>query len=131
MSEPAKPLQDTQGVGVGNARFRLGNYKGFVDTITFCCYWRWVFDKIGRFDEELVRNQDDELNLRVLLAGGKIYMDSDIRSCYYARGSLGKLVRPRWSHFRLPVSRGLRCVGAAWAKLVARRPGRACRGRRC
>ena len=54
-------------VGVGNAMFRLGNYEGYVDTITFASYRRWVFDRIGLFDEELVRNQDDELNLRLVL----------------------------------------------------------------
>ena len=80
-------------VGAGNARFRLGNYKGYVDTVTFPCYWRWVFDRIGMFDEELVRNQDDEFNLRLIQAGGKIYMDSDIQSEYYSRGSLRKLAR--------------------------------------
>ncbi|MCK4624963.1 MAG: glycosyltransferase family 2 protein [Phycisphaerae bacterium] len=80
-------------VGTGNAMFRLGNYEGYVDTAAFGAYWRWVFDKIGMFDEELVRNQDDELNLRVILAGGKIYMTPRIRSRYYARASLGKLAR--------------------------------------
>jgi len=85
-------------VGVGNARFRLGDYKGYVDTIAFGAYWRWVFDRIGLFDEELVRNQDDELNLRLILAGGKIYMDSDIRSYYHSRGSLRKLARQYYQY---------------------------------
>jgi len=80
-------------VGVGNARFRLGHYRGYVDTVTFCGYWRWVFDRIGLFDEELVRNQDDDLNQRLIQAGGRIYMDGDIRSFYYSRGSLAKLAR--------------------------------------
>ncbi|HOB73940.1 MAG TPA: glycosyltransferase family 2 protein [Phycisphaerae bacterium] len=80
-------------VGVGNAMFRLGNYEGYVDTITFASYRRWVFDRIGLFDEELVRNQDDELNLRLVLAGGKIYMTPQIRSEYYPRTSLRKLAR--------------------------------------
>ena len=80
-------------VGVGNARFRLGHYKGYVDTVAFGAYWRWVFDRIGLFDPELVRNQDDEFNLRLILAGGKIYMDGDIRSLYYSRGSVTLLAR--------------------------------------
>jgi succinoglycan biosynthesis protein ExoA len=80
-------------VGVGNARFRLGNYEGYVDTIAYGAYWRWVFDKIGLLDEELVRNQDDDLNLRLILAGGKIYMTPDIQSRYFPRTSLGKLAR--------------------------------------
>jgi succinoglycan biosynthesis protein ExoA len=83
----------TSPVGVGNARFRLGGFQGYVDTIPFPCYRRWVFDRIGLFDEELVRNQDDEFNLRLTLAGGKLWMDSRIRSSYFSRGSLRKLAR--------------------------------------
>ena len=80
-------------VGVGNARFRLGHYEGYVDTLAFGAYWRWVFDKIGFFDEELVRNQDDELNLRVILGGGRIFITPRIHSQYFPRTSLRKLAR--------------------------------------
>ena len=80
-------------VGVGNAMFRLGQYEGHVDTIAFGAYWKWVFDKIGLFDEELVRNQDDELNMRLILGGGKIWMSRAIRSWYYPRSNLRKLWR--------------------------------------
>jgi glycosyltransferase involved in cell wall biosynthesis len=80
-------------VSAGNARFRLGNYEGYVDTIAFGAYRRWVFDRIGLFDEELVRNQDDELNYRILRAGGKIHMSPRIRSRYWARNSIRKLAR--------------------------------------
>jgi len=80
-------------VGVGNARFRLGDYEGWVDTLAFGAHHRWVPDKIGYFDEELVRNQDDEFNLRIILAGGKLWMSKSIRSRYFSRASLGKLWR--------------------------------------
>ncbi len=83
-------------VGVGNATFRLGDSEGYVDTLAFGSYWRWVFDRIGMFDEQLVRNQDDELNWRIIQAGGKIYLSRAIRSKYYARTSLGKL----WRQYR-------------------------------
>lgn len=79
--------------GVGNAMFRLGNYEGYVDTIAFGAYWRLVFDKIGMFDEQLIRNQDDELNYRLIAGGGKIWMTPEIHSKYYTRGSLKKLWR--------------------------------------
>jgi glycosyltransferase involved in cell wall biosynthesis len=80
-------------IGVGNARFRLGDYEGWVDTLAFGAHHKWVVDKIGYFDEELVRNQDDEFNLRIILAGGKIWMSKSIRSTYFSRASLGKLWR--------------------------------------
>lgn len=78
-------------IGVGNARFRLGDYEGWVDTLAFGTHRKWIVDKIGYFDEELVRNQDDEFNLRIILAGGKIWMSKSIQSTYFSRGSLRKL----------------------------------------
>jgi len=80
-------------IGVGNSRFRLGDYEGWVDTLAFGAHHKWVVDKIGCFDEELVRNQDDEFNLRIILAGGKIWMSKAIQSTYFSRGSLRKLWR--------------------------------------
>jgi GT2 family glycosyltransferase len=78
-------------IGVGNSRFRLGDYEGWVDTLAFGIHYMWIVDKVGCFDEELVRNQDDEFNLRIILAGGKIWMSKAIQSTYFSRGSLHKL----------------------------------------
>jgi succinoglycan biosynthesis protein ExoA len=80
-------------IGVGNAKHRLGNFEGWVDTVPYGAHHRWVLDRVGFFDEQLVRNQDDEFNLRIRLAGGKIWMSKDIQSTYYSRASLGKLWR--------------------------------------
>lgn len=80
-------------IGVGNSRFRLGDYEGFVDTLAFGAHHKWIVDRVGCFDEELVRNQDDEFNMRVILAGGKIWMSKSIKSKYFSRGSLCKLYR--------------------------------------
>ena len=80
-------------VGVGDSRFRLGDYEGWVDTLAFGTHHKWIVERIGYFDEELVRNQDDEFNLRIILAGGKIWMSRSIQSTYFSRGSLCKLWR--------------------------------------
>jgi len=80
--------------GVGNAYFRIGAAEPrWVDTVPFGCYRREVFERIGMFDEELVRNQDDEFNLRLIKAGGRILLVPEISSEYYARESLTKLWR--------------------------------------
>ena len=85
-------------VGVGNAHFRLRDYEGYVDTIAFGSYWRWVFNRIGKFDEELVRNQDDELNARLIMNGGRIFMSRSIQCRYYPRTSLKKLWRQYYQY---------------------------------
>jgi len=78
--------------GVGNASYRIGTKEPkYVDTVPFGCYRKEVFEKVGLFDEDLVRNQDDEFNLRLIKNGGKILLVPDIVSYYYARDSLSKL----------------------------------------
>lgn len=83
--------------GVGNATFRLENStkKEFieVDTVPFGCYRRDVFDKIGLFDEQLTRNQDNEFNERLRTAGGKIYLIPSLKIKYYARENYKKLYK--------------------------------------
>jgi glycosyltransferase involved in cell wall biosynthesis len=78
---------------VGGARFHNLQYEGYVDTVTYGCWPRKIFDRIGFFDEELVRNQDDEFNLRLTRAGGKIWQSPRIRSWYQPRRSLQALFR--------------------------------------
>lgn len=77
--------------GVGNAKFRYSNEEVYVDTLAFGAYKKEVFNQIGLFDEELVRNQDDEFNLRLTRSGGKILLTPNIKSFYYSRSSLKKL----------------------------------------
>ena len=63
------------------------------DTVAFPAY-RWeTIEQVGLYDEELVRNQDDEYNFRIRNHGGKIVLAKDIRSTYYGRTSLKKLFR--------------------------------------
>lgn len=85
-------IASSSSFGVGNAQYRLeGEGVIEVDTVPFGCYLRTVFDRIGLFDEDMVRNQDDELNARLTKAGGKILLITDLKIKYYARPNLMKL----------------------------------------
>lgn len=79
-------------LGVGNSLFRTGTTEvKEVDTVPFGCYQREVFNRIGLFDEELTRNQDDEFNARLIRNGGKIFLIPSIVVRYFARTTLGHL----------------------------------------
>jgi glycosyltransferase involved in cell wall biosynthesis len=58
-----------------------------VDTVTYGIYRAEAFEHAGLFDEELVRDQDEELAMRIRLSGGRVFYDSRIRSHYVPRGS--------------------------------------------
>lgn len=78
--------------GVGNAMFRLGIDKPIeTDTVPFGCYPMSVFKRIGMFDEDMLRNQDDEFNGRLVKNGGRIFLIPDIKIVYYARTTFSKL----------------------------------------
>lgn len=80
--------------GVGNSMFRVGVNKPMeVDTVPFGCFRREVFDKIGLFDEELVRNQDDEFNARMIKNGLRIVLIPDLECRYQARSNFRMLAR--------------------------------------
>jgi glycosyltransferase involved in cell wall biosynthesis len=100
--------------GVGNAHFRLGiTSPKWVDTVPFGCYRRSVFARIGLFDEELVRNQDDEFNQRLLRGGGRILLVPDATIDYFARDSIGKLARMyyQYGYFKPLAARKVGRVG--------------------
>lgn len=98
--------------GVGNAHFRIGAREPrFVDTVPFGCFRRDVFKRVGMFDEELVRNQDDEFNHRIIRNGGRVKLIPDVVCYYYARGSLRQTARMFYQY-------------GAFKPLVARKVGR-------
>jgi len=80
--------------GVGDSAFRtVSNKTMLVDTIAFPAYTRDIVERVGLFDEELVRNQDDDYNYRLRKIGAKVLLASDVRSRYYSRSSIRSLWR--------------------------------------
>ncbi|MDA7791612.1 glycosyltransferase family 2 protein [Opitutales bacterium] len=80
--------------GIGNAQWRYAeNGIREVDTVPFGCYKMSVFEKIGCFDEDLIRNQDDEFNARLKKSGGNIFLIPSIKCKYFARDNLSKMAR--------------------------------------
>ena len=80
--------------GVGNSAFRTSSGRTMlVDTVAFPAYPRAVLDRVGSFDEELVRNQDDEYNYRLRKLGGRVLLAADVRSRYYSRSAWRSLWR--------------------------------------
>ncbi|MCC7308402.1 MAG: glycosyltransferase family 2 protein [Acidobacteria bacterium] len=80
--------------GVGGAAFRtVDDREMYTDTVAFPGYKRETIERVGRFDEELVRNQDDEYNYRIKELGGSILLSPSIRSRYFSRNSVHLLSR--------------------------------------
>ena len=79
--------------GVGDAQFRTNGSDGYVDTVPFGAFRREIFEKVGLYDQRLTRNQDSELNYRIIHNGGKIYLSHEIRLAYYCRDTVMGIVK--------------------------------------
>lgn len=78
--------------GMGNSYFRTGISEiRKVDTVPFGCFHKSLFKRIGLYDTDLDRNQDDELNGRIIRNGGSIYIIPTIKIKYFARDKIGKV----------------------------------------
>jgi len=79
--------------GVGNSSFRVSDSEGYADTAVYGLYDKDVFDRVGYFDESMVRNQDIELHSRIKKIGGKFYFNPSISSTYYSRTTVKKMLK--------------------------------------
>lgn len=76
-------------LGTGNAYYKIGIKKTkVVDTVPFGCYRKSLFDEIGFFNENLVRSQDMEFNIRLKKANKKVVIFPEIVGRYYVRSTL-------------------------------------------
>ena len=95
-------------LGVGNSHFRVGSStRRTVDHVPFFCCGKEVFDRVGNFDEELIRNQDGEFSTRLIRNGGKIVLIPDVVARYFARDSMSKLARMffQYGYFKVLTTR--------------------------
>lgn len=82
----AKMLSST--FGVGGSAFRVSNESGYVDTVPFGAFRREVFERIGLFNNDLPRSEDNDINARIRESGGKIWLSNEIRFTYYCRDNV-------------------------------------------
>jgi glycosyltransferase involved in cell wall biosynthesis len=75
----------------GGAKFRDPHYEGLVSTVPYGCWLKSTLERVGGFDGELARGQDDELNFRIVSAGGTIWQSPKIVSWYQPRPGLRSL----------------------------------------
>jgi glycosyltransferase involved in cell wall biosynthesis len=78
-------------VGVGDAKFHLGNFTGYAEGAYVGAFKREVFDLVGPYDPKAHPNEDSELNIRIVKSGRKIYLDGSLKVRYFPRSSFGRL----------------------------------------
>lgn len=84
--------------GVGDSPFRHGHREGLVETIPCGFYWRWVFDKVGFFREDIGRAEDNEMHARIRARGWKFYLSPRLRNTYFCRTTIPSFLKQAWGN---------------------------------
>lgn len=84
--------------GGGIAPFRRSEEEKYVKTLAFATYKREVFERVGRYDERLVRTEDNEMHYRMRKCGYKFRMDPKIESTRVTRSSFWGLIKQKYGN---------------------------------
>jgi len=81
----------TTKLGVGAAPFHVGGNEGEVPTVYLGVFRRQALDRVGGFDESMVRAQDWELNHRIRSTGGTVWFTPQLQVTYRPRSTVRAL----------------------------------------
>ena len=85
-------------LGSGGSAHRGGRRSGWVDHGHHAGVRLDWFQRIGGYDESFSHNEDAEFDHRLGLAGGRVWLDADIRLDYSMRPTPGALWRQYWNY---------------------------------
>lgn len=91
-------ITETSLFGSGIASYRRTKEKKYVSTLAHAAYSREVFQKVGGYDERLVRTEDNEIHYRMKEAGFKFLLDPEIKSFHHARNTFSKMLKQKFKN---------------------------------
>ncbi len=94
-------------LGSGGSGHRGGTVSGYVDHGHHAGFRLEMFRQVGGYDTGFVANEDAELDHRIALAGGRIWLDAGIRLGYVMRPSLKRLAR-QYLHYGMGRAQNVR-----------------------
>jgi len=98
----------------GASNFWYSMKPSFAKTVAFGFYDKKIVEKVGCFDEDMIKGQDFELNLRLIKHGYKLYYNPDIKSYYYARNNLRSFFKQTFDN---GVAKGL-CIRKGYLNVI-------------
>jgi glycosyltransferase involved in cell wall biosynthesis len=98
----------TSKFGVGGAAFHVGGEAGPALTVYLGCFRRSALDRVGGYDETMIRAQDWEMNYRIRDTGGTVWFTPLMKVRYRPRATAAALTQQYFGY-------------GTWRREVARR----------
>jgi succinoglycan biosynthesis protein ExoA len=95
---PARLVAACLGSSFGTSRKSFRNHpEGYADTVNYPVYLRSALLDIGGYDEELYRNQDNDLNQRLRAKDQRLFMTWQTSCKYFVQPTIRALLKYAWN----------------------------------
>ena len=81
----------TSSFGVSSQSYRIGK-SGFTDSVSLPLFDKKAVESVGMYHPDLARNQDNDMNYKLVEAGFKLYVTNEISASYHPPRSFRKLL---------------------------------------
>jgi glycosyltransferase involved in cell wall biosynthesis len=98
--EQAVACAMTSKLGVGAASFHVGGEEGPAPTVYLGVFRRSALERVGGYDESMVRAQDWEMNHRIIETGGLVWFTPHMRVTYRPRPTVRALGKQYYEYGR-------------------------------
>ncbi len=83
--------------GIGGAAYHVGGEAGEAESAYLGIFKKSALERVGGYDEAIIRGEDWDLAQRIKASGGKVWFSPELRVVYWPRGRFGKLAKQFYS----------------------------------
>jgi glycosyltransferase involved in cell wall biosynthesis len=83
--------------GIGGASYHVGGEAGEAESAYLGIFKRSALQRVGGYDEAIIRGEDWDLAQRIKRTGGKVWFSPELRVTYWPRGRFERLVKQFYS----------------------------------
>lgn len=83
----------TSRFGIGGAKFHVGGDEGEAESAYLGIFQKSALERVGGYDETIVRGEDWDLAQRIKKTGGLVWFSPELKVTYWPRGTWSKLAK--------------------------------------
>ncbi|MEO0061095.1 MAG: hypothetical protein RL343_713, partial [Actinomycetota bacterium] len=83
----------TSRFGIGGAKFHVGGDEGEAESAYLGIFQKSALERVGGYDESIVRGEDWDLAQRIKKTGGLVWFSPELKVTYWPRGTWSKLAK--------------------------------------
>ncbi|MBP6186845.1 MAG: glycosyltransferase family 2 protein, partial [Rhodoluna sp.] len=83
--------------GIGGASYHVGGQAGEAESAYLGIFKKSALERVGGYDEAIIRGEDWDLAQRIKRTGGKVWFSPELKVTYWPRGRFDRLVKQFYS----------------------------------